>query len=858
MSNQVELSFIVRELGNANSEVMKLMQASRRLAAEAKQSSTEAKRLNDQQIRDLKTVVDNIERFDRAERKSGTDFVRSMDAKARAVTSLAQAMQRLQQGGLGGELGRDLSRAAPHFGAGLPVVIPAGGNGAGAGAGAVTAAGGWGGGAAGAAGLGALRGMIGLPMVGGASLAAVGGLIGPEFSNQIQGFNEASRTWRENMKVLSGMGTNPANAVAVGRDVLNKSAGWAMTNEEVANAMFAVSSGASQYSPEIQKRITEEAVAFSKGKGADIQQSVEMFTSFLNAYGELTKDVGKASDLLAKASDIGKWRPQDMAAYFGNVAPVASAFNFTPEEMLAFLVGASKVTGKPEKTFTSAIAFMNKLPEAVSKGLIKPDMYGRLSLESAVGQLNTSMIPFFGTETSALVGGMSKNPAVFTEALREFRDLPKNNAAQSLQGVLQNDRVQRHAELMKAIEEIKKADTMMGMADNAEWIQSFELFKANWEKPFAGGFKLPGWMASGLSYLNLGGEALFGSGYSDKLREEAARAMMKGNADQTQRILSAEMGRQRQSAGLLGTGDDFLNLSQEEVAASLPTWARKEYLGIIGKPKQEWTHEDFVRLPKFVEMGKKRHAQMVAQGNRLEEARRLNQEANAKAQAKYVAGLKPDEEITAMMGAAGIMSTGEIIDAAARQGELNYEGMQNIEATKFTEREKRLQGEAWDYYGKLKKRGEGISMQAAYMRGMASRLAPSQRRGAIARINAMEKQEWGDLQDAWKYAEDNTEWGFMKRAQEMAHQRQIGAQLQRQSLFYEYGAKTEDELVRKMIERQTDPNSIENRVKAGVEAMQKGVININAATINVTRANMNNAVTGAAQRNDEQSKQPGM
>lgn len=853
MSNQVELSFIVRELGNANSEVMKLMQASRRLAAEAKQSSTEAKHLNDQQIRDLKTVVDNIERFDRAERKSGTDFVRSMDAKARAVTNLAQAMQRLQQGGLGGELGRDLSRAAPHIGAGLPMVMPGAGRG---GVGAVVDTGGLGmAGLGGGAAFGGLRGLMGMSAMAGTGLAGAGFLLGREFSSQLQGFNEASKTWRENMKVLSGMGTNPQNAGAVGRDVLNKSAGWAMTNEEVANALFAVSSGASQYSPEIQKRITEEAVAFSKGKGADIQQSVEMFTSFLNAYGDLTQNVGRASDLLAKASDIGKWRPQDMAAYFGNVAPVAAAFDFTPEEMLSFLVGASKVTGKPEKTFTSAISFMNKLPEAVAKGMIQPDQYGRLSLEGAISQLTPGMIPFFGTETSALVGGLSKNPAVFTEAMKEFQNLPQDNAAQALRGVLQNDKVQRHAEMMKAIEEIKKANTMTGMADNAEWIQSFELFKADWQKPMAGGFQLPGFMASGLSYGNLAVEAIFGSGASDKLREEAAREMLKAGDDKATRILAEQMGKPRAS-GMTWAGG-MPAVTAEELAASLPANLQNEFRRERQRSMASPNYND-KRYIELLGMANQNRQAMLGKADKLEEAKRLNREGNAAARAEYLAGLKLDEEAGNVMGAAGIMGLEDLLGKAESQAGLTYQGEQNIEATKFMDREKRLQKEAWDVWGGLKEQADAVSTQAAMERRRARLLHPSKRKGYISRVNAWERDRRGAIEDTWKEVTEDSEFGFIMKAQDMARQKKAGAQLQRQALFYEYGAQTEDELVKKMIERQTDPNSIENRVKAGVEAMNKGVININAATINVTRANMNNAVTGAAQRNDEQSKQPGM
>ena len=89
----------------------------------------------------------------------------------------------------------------------------------------------------------------------------------------------------------------------------------------------------------------------------------------------------------------------------------------------------------------------------------------------------------------------------------------------------------------------------------------------------------------------------------------------------------------------------------------------------------------------------------------------------------------------------------------------------------------------------------------------------------------------------------------------MATSKKMGAALSKQSLFYEYGAKTEDELVEKMVARQTDPNSIENRVKARTEAIQKGVINVTAATINVTSANMNNVQKQQTERNQQKSQQ---
>lgn len=882
MSNQIELSFIMRELGNANSEVMKLMQASRRLAAEAKQSSTEAKRLNDQQIRDLKAVVDNIEKFDRAEKKSGTDFVRSMSEKANAVTKLAEAIHRLDRGGLGGELGKDLGGAVPHAGA----------------VSAVT------GGVLGGnrlqvpttdllkeiSGLGAEFATLRSTLVrfGTGLLGAVGGVVAPGmvinamvsgYKEEIDKSREMAEKWRQNIAPLAGMGSNPQNILQLKEDIRSRAAAYGIPQEEIIQAQLAVESGASHLPPETQEKILDQALMFSKGKGSNVIETAKMFVAVTSAYKDLAGDMGKASDLLGQASDQGKWMPSDLANYLPEVASVASAYKFPIEDLLAFLVAASKSSGKSEKTFTSARNILNKLPEAFKKGIIRPDENGQFTIAGAVSQFSTDLIPFFGLDQSAVIGGLAANPEIFTEAEKSFDNIKQNNAMEAYKNIVKNDAQQRQAELNRLIDSVhEKTLQELGESLGEEQInlklarnQIEDLLPTSWK-----------WATDPLntilSYLDKGSGTMMSRGgprsgtYQRELRKRVADEILKNDQSDVAKINAAALTGdwslldpsgatvigKGEGLGAYGRGDlqDRLDelkrnfhknsslpggIIDANVLNTADSFAMEEAMGVAGIRGTKEMARDLLN-----QAGQSYRDQLVVDWEK-------NHQWYRDLQAKGLTGNALQAAVDAHY--AGLGGGTPISDIRGQRGRWTLAppvGPKPLEEMREITPEERMSAQFDQEARRTRAKAAALRNQAAYL--------PWAKRGSFLEgVNADEREALQGIGKRYEKAMENTEWGISRKAQQEAVQEARDALVRRRVDMIKFGAKDEDELIEKMVLKMNDPNSFENKLKARTESMNKGVINITGpATINVTKANMGNAITGAADRNDRESKQPGM
>lgn len=80
---------------------------------------------------------------------------------------------------------------------------------------------------------------------------------------------------------------------------------------------------------------TTQAVKLAKGGFTDATKAVDVMTTALNGYSDASLTSEKVSDLLITTQNLGKTTVDELASSMGKVIPVASASNFSMEELSA-------------------------------------------------------------------------------------------------------------------------------------------------------------------------------------------------------------------------------------------------------------------------------------------------------------------------------------------------------------------------------------------------------------------------------------------------------------------------------------------------------------------------------------------
>ena len=112
---------------------------------------------------------------------------------------------------------------------------------------------------------------------------------------------------------------------------------------------------------------TADAAKLARGGFTELTKSVDVLTTAINGYGLSADDAGRISDLLITTQNLGKTTVDELASSMGAVIPVASAANFSIDELSA---GYAQLTKNGIATSESGTYMKSMLSELTKAGSV--------------------------------------------------------------------------------------------------------------------------------------------------------------------------------------------------------------------------------------------------------------------------------------------------------------------------------------------------------------------------------------------------------------------------------------------------------------------------------------------------------
>jgi len=265
---------------------------------------------------------------------------------------------------------------------------------------------------------------------------------------------QATLDFESEMTELLSLGDNVKNIRAVKAEVIHLSNQMGKSRQEIAGAMFALQSGASDLAATIRKQVLKEAIEMTRVLGGDLRQNVRALTKLMLIYGDSLRDVNHAQNLLAKTSELAEVTLREMAVYYPDVISAAETFGYTMEQVSAAIVVATQRGGKSEKTFTGLRNVFLRLGEAQKLGLKTTGDFIK-DLRQLEQFDPDTLKKIFGAESISVIGNLVKGVASLNEHLKTFKGISGDIVQSKLWDRL-GDAAFQYAEISKTVKQMKK------------------------------------------------------------------------------------------------------------------------------------------------------------------------------------------------------------------------------------------------------------------------------------------------------------------------------------------------------------------------------------------------------------------
>ena len=208
----------------------------------------------------------------------------------------------------------------------------------------------------------------------GKSLLALGGIAGiaGAFSQISAGLDEttaASGRLSREIRPLLSLGDNFNDIEGIRRRVLSASSGLGRGSKEVADAFFALQSGASNLSDTMRQDLFKSASDLAFLQNGDLAGSVNLLVKFYQNYGSEVKSVTSLTEKLFAAADRGALTLDELAKFGPDVAAAAKVMNVSLDELLGTLIVTTQQLGRNEKTFTGVRNIILRMSNAQREGI---------------------------------------------------------------------------------------------------------------------------------------------------------------------------------------------------------------------------------------------------------------------------------------------------------------------------------------------------------------------------------------------------------------------------------------------------------------------------------------------------------
>ena len=214
-------------------------------------------------------------------------------------------------------------------------------------------------------------------------------------------------------------------------------------------------------------KFLNEALQFSIIAVTSAENSVNLLSSAINAFGKKTSDAGDLSAKFFKAIDLGRFTADELANTYGRVATTANALGVTNEELLATLTVLTRQGVDVDEAMTLIGNVMLKLikPTEEMQGLLNglgvasgQAAVGAFGLEGILGRLNEESkkgVQRTGellNEFRALRGGIGLSGEAFKEFqkdLQAIKNTSRDDGQRAFLTVMENDSKKLQVELTK-------------------------------------------------------------------------------------------------------------------------------------------------------------------------------------------------------------------------------------------------------------------------------------------------------------------------------------------------------------------------------------------------------------------------
>jgi len=265
---------------------------------------------------------------------------------------------------------------------------------------------------------------------------------------------QATLDFEAEMTELLSLGDNVKNIRAVKAEVIHLSNQMGKSRQEIAGAMFALQSGASDLAATIRKQVLKEAIEMTRVLGGDLRQNVRALTKLMLIYGDSLRDVNHAQNLLAKTAELAEVTLREMAVFYPDVISAAKTFGYTMEQVSASIVVATQRGGRTRKTFTGLRNVFLRLGEAQKLGLKTTGDFIK-DLRQLEQFDPDTLKKIFGTDSIAVINNLVSGVDSLNGHLKTFEGISGDLVQSKLWDRL-GDASFQFAELSKSIAQMKK------------------------------------------------------------------------------------------------------------------------------------------------------------------------------------------------------------------------------------------------------------------------------------------------------------------------------------------------------------------------------------------------------------------
>ena len=249
---------------------------------------------------------------------------------------------------------------------------------------------------------------------------------------------EASIGFEKSMGGLLSLGGNLNKLASVKRDVLDTASAFGLLNADVADAFFAIQSGASQFSESVRRDIRNNVLQLVQLTNADLTTSTRMLTKAMTLFGETFAGPSDAMDRLFKIAELGDMTIDNLSKDFGDIMSTGKGLKFTFDEIGGGLVTATRMSGDASKGMTQYRNILAGMVKATEENVISGgrlvDMFGELA-----NVPTDVLLRIFGKESIGILFALVEN-------VKQMKEDIGGVAAAAGTGILKSKTMQRMAD----------------------------------------------------------------------------------------------------------------------------------------------------------------------------------------------------------------------------------------------------------------------------------------------------------------------------------------------------------------------------------------------------------------------------